>query len=154
MTAFLEILRRRGKVPVTQETHIEVGEEIARAICSGKFKVTFFLSLGWVMGRSSLPRRSDGSNRRVTGSNGPSKVVGMWVSVTVMMVMKLVLIITKTMARSKHKVLLQIFISDTKWRNGWTFFFSAYDVVLLRVTKQSINMVDHCGVTVKDMILK
>jgi len=47
MTAFLEILRRGGKVlPVTQETHIEDGEEIARAICSGKFKVTFFLSLG------------------------------------------------------------------------------------------------------------
>jgi len=69
--------RRGGKVPVTQETHMEVGEEIARAICSGKFKVTFFLSLGSVMGRSSLPRRSDGSNRRVTGLNGPSKVVGM-----------------------------------------------------------------------------
>lgn len=32
-------------VPETQETHIEVGEEIARAICSGKFEVTFFLSL-------------------------------------------------------------------------------------------------------------
>jgi len=65
------------------------------------------------MGRSSLPRRSDGSNRRVTGLNGPSKVVGMWLSVTAMMVMKLqLIIITETMGSSMHKV-VQIFISDT-----------------------------------------
>lgn len=28
------------------------------------------------MGKSALPRRRDGSNRRVNGLNGPSKVVG------------------------------------------------------------------------------
>lgn len=28
------------------------------------------------MGKSPLPRRSDGSKRRVTGLNGPSRVVG------------------------------------------------------------------------------
>lgn len=34
----------------------------------------------------------------------------------------------------------------------WLNFFSVYDVELLRVTKQNINKVDHCGVTVKDII--
>lgn len=56
---------------------MEVGVERAKAICSGKSELTFlFLSLGWSIGNSSLPRRRDGSNRRVNGSNGPSKVVG------------------------------------------------------------------------------
>ena len=70
----------RKQVPVTQETQIEVDEEIARAICSGKFEVAFFLSLGSSIGKSELPLRKDESKRRVTGSNGPSRVVGMWVS--------------------------------------------------------------------------
>lgn len=62
---------------MTQETHMEVGVERAKAICSGKSELTFlFLSLGWSIGKSSLPRRRDGSNRRVNGLNGPSKVVG------------------------------------------------------------------------------
>lgn len=75
-----------AKVPVTQETHIEVGEDIAKAICSGKFEVTFFFNLGWFIGKSSLPLRSDGSKRRVTGGNGPSRVVGMRLSVTKILV--------------------------------------------------------------------
>lgn len=65
-------------LPVTQETHIEVGEDDkARAICSGKNEVTFLLSLGCSIGKSSLPLRSEGSNLVVTGLNGPSNVVGM-----------------------------------------------------------------------------
>jgi hypothetical protein len=63
---------------VTQETHIEVGEEMASDICSGKFEVAFFLSLGWFIGKSSLPLRNEGSNLRVTGLKGPSRVVGIW----------------------------------------------------------------------------
>lgn len=60
---------------------------MAIAICSGKFNVTFFLSLGSSIGTSSLPLRKDESRRRVTGSNGPSRVVGMPASVTTISVM-------------------------------------------------------------------
>lgn len=64
-------------IPVTQETHIAVGDDIARAICSGKLEVTFLLSLGSSIGKSSLPLRNEGSKARVFGLKGPSKVVGM-----------------------------------------------------------------------------
>ena len=66
----------REKLPVTQETHIEDGEESASEICSGKFPVTFLLNLGWSIGKSALPRRNEGSKRRVLGWKGPSRVVG------------------------------------------------------------------------------
>lgn len=65
------------KLPVTQETQMEVGVDNAKAICSGKMEGTLLTSLGWLMGRSSLPRRREGSKRRVTGGKGPSRVVGM-----------------------------------------------------------------------------
>lgn len=57
---------------------MEVGEETARAICSGNGEGTLLASLGWSIGRSSLPLRSDRSKRRVSGLKGPSRVVGTW----------------------------------------------------------------------------
>ena len=63
---------------------MEEGVDKAIAICSGKFEVTFLLSLGSVRGRSSLPRRREGLKRRVLGVKGPSSVVGMWSAETAM----------------------------------------------------------------------
>jgi hypothetical protein len=54
------------------------------------------------MSKSSLPCRSDESNRRVAGSNGPSRVVGMLLSVTA----------TKIMATEMQKVKSFILVVD------------------------------------------
>lgn len=70
------------EIPVTQEIHMELGVEMAREICSGKMDETFLASLGWSMGKSSLPCRRDLSKLCVTGANGPSRVVGMFFAVT------------------------------------------------------------------------
>lgn len=64
-------------IPVIHEIHMEEGEkEAARAICSGCMEVTRLARRGSSIGTSSLPRRREGSKRRVTGVNGPSRVVG------------------------------------------------------------------------------
>lgn len=56
---------------------MEVGEyDVASEICSGKLGLARWASLGSVIGRSSLPWRRAGSNLRVMGLNGPSRVVG------------------------------------------------------------------------------
>lgn len=65
-------------IPVIQEIQREEGEnEAAIAICSGNGDFTFFASRESESGTSSLPCLRLESSRLVTGSNGPSSVVGM-----------------------------------------------------------------------------